>query len=549
MNCLALERGDDIVVIDCGVMFPGEDVGIDVIHPDLEYLTTRADQVRGVILTHGHEDHIGGVPFLLRVLNVPIYGPPYALALVKERLKQFPWAGGGKSSLTATFPGQPFELGAFRINPIRVTHSMADAHALALETPEHLVIHSGDFRIDPDPVDGQQMELARLADYGQRGVDLLLSDSTNVESSGRCGSEQSVAHTVETAARETTGTVFVAIFSSNTPRLQLLLDVAERLDRKVLPLGRSVITHMRLAEQLGHVRIPPNRIISLEQATSLHRDKLMVILTGTQGEHRSALGRLAAGRLRGLTAEPGDLVLISGRFIPGNDLDIFRLVSALSRRGARVLHSRAEPGVHVSGHAHRDEQRELIELLCPRSFVPIHGAFHHLASHAQLARELGVEQVEVTEDGEPLELSANGLRRLAPVNVGRVHVDGSMGVSELVLRDRRNLRNGVALAVLALDLERGELVVPPQIIARGVGDERNFPALWERASAAVQEAVQLSPLKVRRDPSQLRDTTSRALKRFLSRTIDRRPISLAVVVELSMEASAEGMESGEPEIP
>lgn len=540
MNCLALERGDDVVVIDCGVMFPGEDVGIDVIHPDLGYLVQRASKIRGVVLTHGHEDHIGAVPFLLRAIDAPIYGPAYGLAMIEERLRQDP--EGARADLRRLSPEAPASLGAFEVRPIRVTHSIADALALAIETPEHVIVHSGDFRIDRDPVDGRAMELERLRGFGERGVDLLLCDSTNIESPGRSGSEQSVGRTIEAAARGVEGSVFVALFSSNTARLQTMLELADRLGRKVLLAGRSVLTHVRVATSLGYLRYPPGLIEPIESAATIPRGEAFYVVSGTQGEPHSALGRLADGKLRGVTVEPGDLAVISGRFIPGNDLEIYHVVSALARRGARVLHSRAEPGVHVSGHAHRDELRQMIELLQPRAFIPVHGAFHHLALHAALAREIGVGQVEVIEDGEPVELGPGGLARVDPVDTGRVHVDGSMGVSELVLRDRRSLRNGVALVALALDLERGALVTPPQILAHGVGGEQSFPSLWARASDAVTEAFELMPQKARRDPTAIRDTAARALRRYLSKTMDLHPISLAVVVEIRLEVPPEELE-------
>ena len=521
-------------------MFPGEELGVDVIHPDLGYLAERSDRIRGVVLTHGHEDHIGAIPFLLKTTDVTIYGPPYALELVSERLHQHPLSTSPR--LIRTSPSESFELGAFMIRPIRVTHSMADAHALAIETPEQVILHSGDFRFDDSPVDGEEMEFDRFRRFGERGVDLLLSDSTNVESPGSCGSERAVAEAIEAEARATSGQVFVALFSSNTPRMQLILELAQRLGRRVVAAGRSVHTHCRVATDLGYLRFPSDLLVPLDRAAQIPPDKVLYIMTGTQGEPRSALGRLAAGRLRGVSVGEGDLVVVSGRFIPGNDLDIYRVVSSLSRRGARVLHSRAEPSVHVSGHAHRDEQRKLLEMVKPRAFIPIHGAYHHLTRHAELAREVGVEQVAVIENGEPVELGAEGLRRSEPVSTGRVYVDGSMGVSELVLRDRRGLRNGVALAVLALDPERGELVVPPQIIARGVGDERIFPSLWARASEAVREAFEVSSAKVRRNPSAVRDTAKRALSRFLSRTIDRHPIALSAVVEVKLEVQGEELD-------
>lgn len=540
MNCLVLERDGEVLVIDCGVMFPGEEVGVDVIHPDLSYLIERADHVRGVILTHGHEDHIGGIPYLLRALDVPVYGPPYALALIRERLTQFTLHRTPK--LNRISPGKPVEIGPFRVSPIRVTHSTADSLAFAIRTPEHLVVHSGDFRFDASPVDGEHIDSEQLAALGREGVDLLLSDSTNVEVPGVCGTEQSVARHIEAAAREVTGRVFVSLFSSNTPRLQLILDTAENLGRRVVIAGRSVHTHLRVASELGYVRYRPDRLVPLERASTIPAKEALFITSGTQGEVRSALGRLSVGRLRWASVGPGDLAVISGRFIPGNDLDIYRVVDGLARQGARVLHSRAEPGVHVSGHGHHDELKQMLELVRPRAFVPIHGTFNHLVRHAELARELGTEQVMIFEDGEPVELTEDGrLRRSEPVRSGRVPVDGTMGVSELVLRDRRNLRSGFALAVLALDTERGELVVPPQVVARGVGDERNFPALWSLASEAVAEAVALCPFKVRRDPQAVRETAARALRRFLSRTIDRRPTSLAVVVELPLEGAADDL--------
>jgi ribonuclease J len=535
MNCLALQRGDDIIVIDCGVMFPGEELGVDVIHPDLSYLVENAGHVRAVLITHGHEDHIGGVPYVLRTLDVPIHAPPYALGLIRERLTQL--SISQRPRLDRLVPGQPVDLGAFRVTPIRVTHSTADSLALAIRTPEHLVIHSGDFRIDASPVDGQHIETERFADLGRTGVDLLLSDSTNVEVPGSCGSEQSVAHTIEAAARDLArdSRVFVALFSSNTPRLQLMFEVAENLGRKVVIAGRSVHTHLRIASELGYVRYRHDHVIPLEKADEHPPGDLMFIMSGTQGERSSALGRLSQQRLRGASVAPGDLVVISGRFIPGNDLDIYRVIDGLARQGARVLHSRAEPGVHVSGHGHRGELRQLLELVKPRAFVPVHGTYSHLMRHADLAREVGVADIAVTENGEPVELGPDGLCRCPQVASGRVHVDGTMGVSELVLRDRRNLRNGFAVVVLAVDTERGEIVAPPQVVARGVGDEQDFPALWSSAADAVLEAISSSPARVRHDTLALRDTASRALRRFLSKTLDRRPTALAVVVELSAE--------------
>ncbi len=529
MNCLAFEWGADIIVVDCGVMFPGEEVGVDVIHPDLSYLVEHQERIRGVVLTHGHEDHIGAIPYLLRAIDVPIYGPRYALALVEERLKQH--SATIKPRLQRTKPGDVIELGEFTVRPVRVTHSIADSTALIIETPDHVVVHSGDFRMDETPVDGEEMEFDRLRGYGDRGVDLLLSDSTNIERSGRSGSEQSVSASIEAAARETDGAVFVALFSSNTPRLQLMFDLAKKLDRRIVLAGRSVYTHTRIATSLGYLTHGSEAVVPLEQAANHPRSDLLYVVTGTQGEPRSALGRLAAGRLRGVDLAPGDLVVISGRFIPGNDLCIYRLISSLTRRGAQVLHSRSEPSVHVSGHAHRGEQRRMLELIRPKSFIPIHGAYHHMSRHAELAREVGVKDVMVGENGETFVLRAGGLSRGETVDVGRVHIDGSMGVSENVLRDRRSLRSGIALVVLALDREGG-LVAEPHIVTRGVGDEKNFPALWERSSEAVREAIEASAPRNGADRSAIRDVAIRALQRFLSRTIDRHPVSLAVLVEI-----------------
>lgn len=534
MNCLALQRGEDILVVDCGVMFPGEELGVDVIHADLSFLVERAQQVRAVVITHGHEDHIGGIPYLLRALEVPIYGPAYALALIRERLKRF--SLHHQPLMHRIAPGDSISIGAFRFEPIRVTHSTADSLALAIRTPEHLLVHSGDFRFDASPVDGEHIESEKLAKLGREGVDLLLSDSTNIEIPGVCGSEQSVARTIEAAARRVEGRVCVALFSSNTPRLQLMLDVAENLGRKVVVAGRSVHTHLRVASELGYVKYRPERVVPLERAHALAPRDTFFIMSGTQGEPFSALGRLASGKLRGISATKDDLVVISGRFIPGNDLDIYRVVDGLARQGARVLHSRAESGVHVSGHGHHDELRQMLELVRPKSFVPIHGTYNHLVRHAELARELGVNEIELFENGEPLSLGAEGLTRAAPVKSGRVYVDGTMGVSDLVLRDRRNLRSGFAVVVVTMDSERHELLLPPEVVARGVGDERNFPSLWSRASEAVADSVEGSSFKVRSDPLALRDVASRSLKRFLSRTTDRRPTSLAVVVELPHES-------------
>ncbi|HTT70690.1 MAG TPA: ribonuclease J, partial [Anaeromyxobacteraceae bacterium] len=441
MNCLCLEADGRMAVVDCGVMFPNESVGVDVILPDTSYLVEHKEQVGAIYVTHGHEDHIGALPHLLRRLPVPVYLPRFARALLEPRLRE----AGVAADLRTAAPGEVHRAGeASPISAefIAVTHSIPDACGLALRTPQGVLLHSGDFKIDAAPVGGWGMDLGRIEALGREGVRLLLSDSTNAERPGTSLSESAVGAELERAFERARGRIFVACFASNVHRLQQVARAARALGRRLALLGRSMETVVHLALELGYLELAPWQLCSAEEARDLPPRELCVLTTGTQGEPRSALARLARGEHPDLEVEPGDLVVLSSRFIPGNEVAIGQVVNELTRRGAEVSYEDLRP-LHVSGHAQEAEQRRLIALARPALFVPIHGEYRHLARHAAHAEKEAVPQRQLLVDGEVLELTDGAARVLAEhVTVGRLYAerDAAAGdIGELVVRDRRLL--------------------------------------------------------------------------------------------------------------
>jgi len=486
MNCMALEQHGEVLLIDCGVSFDHRGLGVDVVHPDFSSLDTFGARVVGVVITHGHEDHIGALPYLLNRYDVPIWAPPYAIGLIEERLREHRVLAYAR--IRPSHPRESFEVGSFSVEPIRVTHSIADATALAIETNAGTVVHTGDFKIDDTPTDGEHFDAERLRELGDRGVLLLMSDSTNIDIAGPAGSEMGVGDALEGLVASAKSAVVVAMFASNVHRLRLLGDIAIRHGRKIVVLGRGVGTHTRVARRTGYLPWPDHLVCPETMAPELPRSKVLGIATGSQGEARAALARLARGEHPTFEIAPGDRVVLSSRTIPGNEPEVQAIVDLLIRRGCDV-HSRiTDENVHVSGHAHRIEQRRMIELVRPTNFVPVHGTLHHLTRHAALAREVGVPNVAVIDDGTVAEITSHGIAIRERVATGRVHVYAGHELGPDVLRARMFLaEQGVASCLIVVDAAGSVHAV--DVKTRGVVDEACFGREIEEAKGAVRRAI------------------------------------------------------------
>ncbi|ABS24316.1 ribonuclease J [Anaeromyxobacter sp. Fw109-5] len=533
MNCMAIEADGRMAVVDCGILFPNEPIGVDVIAPDLGWLRERREQVGAIYLTHGHEDHIGALPFLLREVKAPVYGTRFTLALLRPRLEE----AGVEADLREVAPGDARPAG--EASPLSaefyaVTHSIPDACGLALSTPQGTILHSGDFKIDPRPISGPGFDLARVEALGRRGVRLLLSDSTNSERPGSSLSEAEVGAALEEAFERAPARVFVACFASNIHRIQQVANAARAFGRRLALLGRSMETNVRLAQALGYLELPGWMPVGFPEARELPPKELCVLTTGTQGEPRSALARLARGEHLDLDVAPGDLVVLSSRFIPGNEVAVGELVNALCRRGAQVAYEGLRP-LHVSGHAQEAEQRRLIALARPEHFVPIHGEYRHLARHAAHAAAEGVRGRHLLLDGQVLELGDLGATVLEePVPVGRVYTDRDallgQDIGALVVKDRRLLAEaGLCIAVLAVDKVTGAVIRGPELFARGVA---GFEGAEEEIRAEALRALDELTPQARVAIEEVQETLRVAVRRFLKRTTGKRPTVLPVVLEL-----------------
>ena len=532
MNALVIEEGGRRVLVDCGVMFPNDDVlGVEVAIPDLRFIR-EAGGLDAILLTHGHEDHIGALPSLLREFPVPVYGTQFTLAIVESKLSEF----SIEAQLREVAPRQTFEAGPFLVEPIRVAHSIPDGVGFAIETGDGVIIHTGDFKIDLTPVDGERLDLTRFAEYGKAGVAALLSDSTNSERDGFSVSESRVAETFARRFRDAKGRIIVALFASNVHRVQSILNVAAAIGRKVALAGRSINTNVRIAERLKLLTIPPGVIVDLETAEKLPAKQLIVLASGAQGEPGSALARMAAGDYKQLPIEPGDSVFFSSRSIPGNELAIAHLANSLARRGANVIDRTLDP-IHASGHAQSDEQKILIDAVRPENFVPIHGEYRMLLAHARTALAMGVAAsgVFVVEDGETLTIDGGVMRHGGSVPSGRVWLDarGGVDVSELVLKERGLLSEmGLVLALVVADRKTGDILRGPEIFGRGVAHFNEGGELHGTALRGAREALgELSP-EMRTIASALEDALSRGVRRAFRRETGKRPAVLPVAVLL-----------------
>jgi ribonuclease J len=490
MNCLVIEDSGRSIIVDCGAAFPDDDLGVDVIHPDFEYLLRNRDQVTGVFLTHGHEDHIGALPYLLSELELPVWGPPHALGMARRRLSEQGF-GPNELDFRVAEPGQSYTVGPFEVEPVRVAHSIVEASALAIRTSAGVVFHSGDFNFDPDPPDGEPTDEARITALGDAGVGLLLSDSTNIDVPKRPGSEREVGAVLERLVQAAPARVVIALFASNIQRLMLLGEVARRTGRKLCLLGRSLEAQVAVSKEIGRLRWLSDLLVSAEEVRDMKRERVLVLAGGTQAERLSAMRRLADGVHPLLTLDPGDTAIFSSRVIPGNDRPVSAMVNALLRRGVSVHTRFNEPGVHTSGHAGRTEQTHMLELTRPRCFLPVHGTLHHLLRHAELGRSLGVEQTLVVENGSVVGFDGERLARIEEVPHGRVPIaHGGEPLSPEHLQRRQELaRSGIAHVALVLAGQK--TVAPPGIATRGIpcvdGDDAAMRSLALEAARAVEQ--------------------------------------------------------------
>jgi ribonuclease J len=533
MNCLALRWEDDIIVIDAGLMFPeSELLGVDIVVPDITYLIENKQHVRAIILTHAHMDHIGGLPWILSEIKVPVYATEFTLAYVEGNLEENQLLD--ETELVEITPREKFTIGPFTIEPIRVTHSLVDAVSLAIETPVGIVIHSGDFKIDLSPLDDKPFDLHAFAEYGKRGVLALLQDSTNVERRGYTPSERAVIPRLDEVFSQTKKKLFFSCFSSSIYRIRIALDLARQHSRKVAIIGRSMMESTEIAQDLGYIDIPQGLVIQPGQMRDYAPEQLMVLISGTQGEPMSALSRAAVDNHKHAHIDAGDTVVLSSRIIPGNEKSIFRVIDHLYRRDANVIYDDGSNGlIHVSGHGSQEEMRLLISLIRPKFFIPVHGNYGNLRRHAQIAMETGaVEHAIVIEDGDVLELDKNDARKKDKVTAGRILIDSGSSidvVEDLVIRDRRILsEDGIVLALLAINKRTGKLQQQPEVVMRGFGGAD----ITDEARELVIKTLDGLSSEEKTDYGMVKEKVRVELKRLIQKTTGRRPMIMPVIMEI-----------------
>jgi ribonuclease J len=535
MNMMVLRYGDDIIVIDAGMMFPeSELLGVDLVIPDITYLKQNKQHVRAIVLTHGHEDHIGALPYILRDLNVPIYGSRFTLALVKKRLEE---AGLLPSAtLREATPGRLVEIGPFEIEFIPVTHSTIDCVALAIRTPLGVVMHTGDFKVDQTPVDNIPFDLHTFAKYGNEGVLALFSDSTNVERPGFTPSERTIVPRIEELARSAPRRVILSCFASSIHRIQQVIDIAERVGRKVAFVGRSMVDNVEIAHSLNYLRIPDGMVVRPQDIRSFEAKKLLILASGSQAEPMSSLSRIAVDNHRFVSVDENDTVILSARIIPGNEKAIFRMLDHMFRRRALVYYDNSAGTIHVSGHASQEEQRLILRLVKPKYFIPVHGEYRHLFRHAALAHQLGAvgSEILLLEDGKVIEFTEDGVFRREPVTAGRILVDsGSLEeIEEIVVRDRKHLsEEGVVIPIIAIDKHTGRLESAPEIVTRGLMSE-DGGELLNGAREVVLKTFEMSNKEERADWSVIKEKIRIDLKRYINKHTSKRPLILPVILEV-----------------
>jgi len=536
MNCMAVRWGDDILVIDAGLMFPeAELLGVDIVVPDITYLTNNRDKVRGIVLTHGHEDHIGALPWILSELNVPVWGTEFTLAYVEDKLDEHGLLDD--ADLREIRAGDRFKVGAFTIHPIQVTHSLVDCVALAVHTPLGVIIHTGDFKVDPTPTDNKLFDLHAFAEYGKEGVLALLQDSTNVERKGYTASERAVRRKFDEVFARTQRRLFISCFSSSIHRIKLAVELAFEHNRKIAFIGRSMNSSAEIAEDLGYIEIPQGLLIHPGEMKNYAPERVCVMISGTQGEPMSALSRAAVDNHKHAKIEKGDTVVLSSRIIPGNEKAIYRMIDHLFRREAHVIYEDgSSPPIHVSGHASQEELKLIINLVKPKFFIPVHGEYRQLKLHAEMASHMrsSVGQVILIESGDVLEFDELGARKVGRVNVGRVCIDSGSRtdvVEDLIIKDRRHIsEDGIVLPIIAINKLTGEVETAPEIVTRGfnIGED----GLMDGAKQIVIQTLDVSSDEEKADYGVIKEKIRADLKRYISKQTQKRPLIMPVILEI-----------------
>ena len=533
-NMTVIEYGPEMIVIDCGLCFPREDMlGVDYVIPDITYLTKNKEKVKAVLITHGHEDHIGATPYLLPEIGAPVYGTDLTLALIETKLAEHKCEGVELNVIKA---GDTITVGAFKIEAIRVTHSIDAALGFAIHTPAGTIVHTGDFKVDYTPVDGRLIDIAKFAQLGDQGVLALLSDSTNAENPGYTMSESKVGDMFESYFKNATGRIIVATFASNIHRLQQVISASKRYGRKLCLTGRSMLKIAKIAKELGYLDLDEDLLIEPEEVEKLKKNKVVILTTGSQGETMSGLVRMAAGEHKKLNMIPGDLVIISSTPIPGNEKYVSDVINMLYRRGADVINE-SVADVHVSGHACEEELKMMITLTKPRFFIPVHGEYRHLYRHAALAEGLGIprSRIFIPEIGKVIELGQKFARETETVPSGSVIIDG-LGVGDVgnvVLRDRKLLsQDGLFIVVVTMSSETGELISGPEIISRGFVYMRESTDLLERARKIIMDEIDDCVKKQMTDWTTLKGRIKKALRTYLYDLTKRSPMILPIIIDI-----------------
>ena len=531
-NITVIEYEDDIIIVDCGLGFPEDEMlGVDLVIPDITYLEKNKEKIRGLVITHGHEDHIGGIPYLLKQINVPIYATKLTVGLITNKLEEHNLVRSTK--IKEVKPGQTITLGSMKVEFIKITHRIPDACSLAIQTPVGTIVHTGDFKIDYTPIDGEIIDLGRLAAIGNRGVLALMSDSTNAERKGYTMSESNVGEILDKLFINCTKRIVVATFSSNVHRVQQIVNSAVKYKRKIAVCGRSMINMIETARKLGYIKVPDNVFIDIDLIKSYPDDSLVIITTGSQGEPMSALTRMAAGEHRKVQITPNDLIIISANPIPGNEKYISKVIDDLMAIGAEVIYNALQE-IHVSGHACQEEQKLMLTLIKPKYFIPVHGEYRQLIAHAETAKKIGIphENIFITENGKVLELNENEAKFTGHVQSGKVLVDG-LGVGGVVLKDRQRLsQDGLIVVVITLDSKTGKIVAGPDVISRGFVYVRESENLMEEIKRLLREELRKCEEKHIRDWVTLKLVVKDELGDFIYKKTKREPMLIPIITEI-----------------
>ncbi len=533
-NITAIEYKEDIVIIDCGLKFPDDDMfGIDIVIPDISYLLKNSEKIKGIFLTHGHEDHIGALPYVLKQLNVPVYGTKLTLGIIETKLKEHGLLSS--TELIRVKPKDIIKLSSVSVEFIKTNHSIADSVAIAIHTPLGVVLHTGDFKIDYTPIDGEMMDFARLAEIGRKGVLVMMADSTNVERPGYTMTEKVVGETFNRLFGKANGRIIVATFASNVHRIQQIITAAQKYEKKVAVSGRSMENIVQVAIELGYLEVDKDVLVPIDQIGKYPNDKMVIITTGSQGEPMSALARMAASEHRKIAIIPGDTVIISATPIPGNEKFVSKVVNQLFKKGAEVIYDSVEK-IHVSGHACQEELKLMQALVKPKFFIPVHGEYRHLKKHGELAMELGLPEknLVICENGDVIELTRNYIKKNGSVTSGQVFVDG-LGVGDvgnIVLRDRKHLsQDGILTVVVTIEKQTGKVVSGPDIISRGFVYVRESEGLMDEAREIVRSVLKNCEERQITDWATLKSKMRDELREFLYEKTKRKPMILPIIME------------------